>query len=237
MAWYAVPENPKAAAVLLHCVRCNRVDMLARAELLWRNHFAILVPDLQAHGESTGEAITFGYLESRDAVASLGFMRRHHPTLPLGAIGSSLGGAALVLAGSSLDSDAVVLEAVYPTIDEAVANRIAIRLGPLSKVLTPLLLLQLEPRLGVSRSELRPIDSIGQLSCPVLIVAGELDRHTTKEETIHLFEAATGPKELWLVEGASHQDLYSYDPEGYTANVLGFLEHYLLGESNAEVTS
>ncbi len=229
VAWYSAPAQPVAAVVLLHCVRCNRVDMLSRAELLRRNEFAVLVPDLQAHGESIGEAITFGFLESRDAIASLAFLRRQHPELPIGAIGTSLGGAALALAGSSLEADAVVLEAVYPTIEGAVANRIAIRLGPLSRILAPLLLLQLQPRLGIPTSALRPITTIGQLSCPVLIVAGESDRHTTKAESLRLFEAAPDPKQLWLVEGAEHQDLMAYDPDSYAANVLGFLRLHLLG--------
>ncbi len=226
-AWYSVPAKPKAAAVLLHGVRGNRVDMLSRAILLWENDFALLVPDLQAHGESHGKAITFGYLESRDAIASLDFMRNQHPELRLGAIGSSLGGAALVLAGSRLNADALVLESVYPTIEEAVANRVEIRLGPLSRVIAPLLLLQLKHRLGVSLADLRPIETIGDLSCPVLIAAGTLDMHTTMNETVRLYEATPEPKQLWLVEGAAHQDLLRYNSKAYAENVLGFLKGHL----------
>jgi fermentation-respiration switch protein FrsA (DUF1100 family) len=207
--------------------------MLSRAELLWRAGYVVLMPDLQAHGESTGERITFGYLEARDAEASLRYLRERFPRLRVGGVGVSLGGAALVLAGEAARSDADVLEAVFPTIAEATDNRLAMRVGSLSRVLTPLLLLQLKPTLGVSVDELRPVEAIRHLHCPVLILSGTADRHTTEAQTRALFAAANEPKELWLVPGASHDDLFSFDEAGYAAHVLGFLDRHLAGRDSS----
>ena len=101
------------------------------------------------------------------------------------------------------------------------------RMGPLSRIATPLLLLQLQPRLGVAPRELRPVDAIRRIRCPLLIVGGTADRHTTEAQTRALFAAAPQPKELWLVPGAGHIDLLRYDPPGYRAHVLPFLEEHL----------
>ncbi len=202
--------------------------MLPRAELLWRAGYAILLPDLQAHGESPGEAITFGHLESRDAVASIAYLRRRIPGLPVAGLGASLGGAAFLLAPGGPQVDALILESVYPTIEEAVSNRIAIRLGPLSKPLTPLLLAQLGPRLGLDPGDLRPIDHIGTLRCPVLLLSGTEDLHTPRAETERLYAAASEPKQLWLVPGAAHQDLLRFSPEAYSQKILSFLDEHLL---------
>lgn len=49
--------------------------MLDRARFLSAAGFAVLLFDFQAHGESPGEHITFGYLESRDAQAAVEFLR------------------------------------------------------------------------------------------------------------------------------------------------------------------
>jgi uncharacterized protein len=117
----------------------------------------------------------------------------------------------------------VVLEAVYPRIARAAENRIRIRLGFLAPVLTPLLLLQLEPRLHITASDLEPIRSIGRLGAAVLIAAGSKDEHTTLEESRELFNAASSPKSLWIVEGAQHQDFLAYDRQGYEKHVVGFL--------------
>lgn len=226
-AWFAAPPEPRAGVVLLHCLRCNRLDMLPRAELLWRAGYAVLLPDLQAHGESPGEAVTFGHLESRDARAAIAYLRDRLGGLPIAGLGASLGGAAFLLAPGGPQVDALVLESVYPTIEEAVSNRIAIRLGPLSSFLAPLLLAQLEPRLGVAPKDLRPIDHIRALECPVLLLSGTDDLHTKAQETQRLFAAAPEPKQLWLVPGAAHQDLFRFSPEMYSRNVLSFLDEHL----------
>jgi uncharacterized protein len=231
VAWICrPPDRPKAGAVLLHCVRCDRSVMITRARLLLDAGYAVLVPDLQAHGESTGDFITFGYREAGDAIASFDLMRTLYPHLRVGGIGMSLGGAALVLAAGRLKADAVVLESVYPTIQAALENWVALRVGALAPVLTPLLVLQLRPLLGVDAAALRPVDRIRDLGCPVLIASGSADRHTTPAQTEALFRAAADPKELWLVPGAAHVDLLRYDATEYRRRVLPFLDRYLLSE-------
>jgi fermentation-respiration switch protein FrsA (DUF1100 family) len=118
-----------------------------------------------------------------------------------------MGGASVLLALQPTGFDAVVLEAVYPRIGRAVENRIRMWLGPIAPVLAPLLLMQLQLRLHISESDLEPIRSIGRLGAPVLVVAGSRDQHTTLAESQELFGAAAKPKQMWIVEGAKHQDL------------------------------
>ena len=101
------------------------------------------------------------------------------------------------------------------------------RLGPLASILTPLLLVQLYPRLHTSWRDLEPIRSISRLGSPVLVVAGSRDQHTTLAESEELFRAAVQPKRLWVVNGARHQDFLSVDPAGYESEVIGFLREYL----------
>jgi alpha-beta hydrolase superfamily lysophospholipase len=219
------PESP--AVLLLHPIRADRSAMLSRARLLVRHGFSVVLVDLQAHGETPGPAITFGWRESADVRAALAWLRREVPGRPVGVIGRSLGGAAILLSPNPGGFDAVVLEAVYPRLARAIENRIRIRLGSLAPLLTPLLLVQLEPRLGVSPAELEPIRSIGRLGAPVLVVAGSRDRHTTAADSEALFRAAAEPKRLWIVDGARHQDLLAYDPAGYETHVVGFLRQHL----------
>ena len=225
--WLLAGEKGKGAVLLLHGVRANRTSMLGRARFLSQAGYSVLLFDFQAHGESTGEHITFGYLESKDAQAGLDYLRARFPDEKTGVIGVSMGGAAALLASPQLDVDAMVIEMVYPTIRRAVANRIAMRLGGWSKSLTPLLTVQFKPRLGISADELCPIDRICGISAAKLVIAGAEDQHTTIGESKGLFEAASEPKELWVVDGAGHVDLHSMAKEEYERRVLQFFEKNL----------
>jgi alpha-beta hydrolase superfamily lysophospholipase len=162
--------------------------------------------DLQAHGESPGKQVTFGYLEKHDARAAVEFARQNHPNEPIAVVGVSLGGASALLA-SPLGIDALVLESVYPNITAAVHNRVAARLGPFSAVPVELFLIQLEYRLGISPARLRPIDHLPDVG-----------------ETKRMFSVALQPKELMLVDRAAHVDLYRVSPVEYKTRVLRFLE-------------
>ena len=231
--WWVDRGEGSPVILLLHAVRADRSTMVSRAQLLMKHGFSVLLIDLQGHGETPGEAITLGYRESADVVAAREWIKHTAPNRKVGVVGCSLGGASLLLAPQPSGFDAVVLEAVYPRIARAAENRIRIRLGPLAPVLTPLLLMQLEPRLHITASDLEPIRSIGRLGAPVLIAAGSKDEHTTLEESQELFDAASTPKSLWVVEGARHQDLLAYDGKGYEEHVVGFLKTTLFGSTES----
>ncbi len=224
--WYLPAENAKASLVLLHPIRGDRRSMIGRARMFCDAGYSVVMIDLQAHGESTGDNITVGFLERHDVRAAIKFARQTNPGHRIGVVGRSLGGAASLL-GSPLDIDALVLESVYPTVSEAVQNRVSMRLGSFSSVLAPTLLCQLRPRLGITTNDLRPIDHIASVDCPVLVAAGDLDRHTTLAETHRLFAAAIEPKELVIFHGAAHVDLLEFAPKQYASTVLAFLNRHL----------
>ena len=106
----------------------------------------------------------------------------------------------------------------------AAKNRLAMVLGPPGRLLSPLLLLQLPLRTGVDASALRPVDAVRQLACPVLVIGGERDAHTTAAETRQIFEAAPLPRQLWMVEGAAHVDFHAHARVEYEKRVGEFLE-------------
>ncbi len=228
--WHVQANKTKGVIVLLHGIRSSRMQMIDRAKLLYDQGYSSILIDFQAHGESPGEYITIGHLEKFDVKATIDFARSKHPNEPIAVIGVSLGGASAVLA-APLGIDALILESVYTNISTAVHNRVAMRLGPFSWLPAELLLAQLKPRFGFSVGELSPINMIKYISCPVYIIAGEVDLHTTKEETRRLFNLANSPKKLWLVENFAHVDIYNASPEAYKKNIIMFLSEHLKKES------
>ncbi len=225
--WLARGTHGGDVVVLVHSIRSNRVEMLSRAKFLNARGYGVLLIDLQAHGETPGQRITFGARESEDVEAAVTFLQENFPSARIAAIGVSLGAAAIVLAQRALKLDAVVLESLHPTIEEAVENRLRLHLGEFGTSLSPLLLSQLSFRLNLSPSELNPITRIGDLNAPVLLISGTDDRHTTVAEAERLFAAARQPKELWIVPGGGHSNMHAYAGKQYENRILDFLERYM----------
>jgi fermentation-respiration switch protein FrsA (DUF1100 family) len=71
----------------------------------------------------------------------------------------------------------------------------------------------------------KPVDHIGQLRCPVLLISGGQDDRTWPEDTQRLYEAARPPKELWMIPDAGHEDLFQQ--LNYEDKVGAFLRRHI----------
>lgn len=225
--WRIAGQPGKGVVVLLHGIHANRRVMVERAKFLSRAGYSVLLFDFQAHGESVGRQITFGYLESRDATAAVDFARATFPGEKIGVIGVSLGGAAALLASPPLPVQALVLESVFPTLWQATEDRMIDRFGFLGRLATPLLTVQLKPRLGIGLEDLRPIACAAKISAPKFFIAGAADRLTTAQESRALYAAAAEPKQFWLIDKAAHVDLHAFAGAEYETRILEFFGKYL----------
>lgn len=225
--WQLRGSPDLGVVLLLHGVRADRREMLERAKFLNRLRYSVVLIDLPAHGKSTGEWITYGLEEAEGVKSALNYIKAEFPSKKIAVIGASLGAASFVLSKQGSMVSAVVLESMFPSIEDAVKDRLNLYLGPAGELLAPLLLWQLPLRINISREQLRPIADMSVLKTPVLIMAGDLDKHTPLAETKSIFAAANNPKELLIIEGAAHVDLHHFAPKIYESRVENFLFKYL----------
>ena len=225
--WFAPGSPGRGAVVLMHGLRSDRRALASRMAMLARRGTAVLAVDLRAHGESGGASVTLGRREAEDAAAVLAWLRAAAPGERVGAIGISLGGAALALASRVAPPDALVLESVFPDIDAAIRNRVELVAGAAARWLTPLLTAVGVGMTGLRAADLRPIEAVARYPGPVLVIGGGSDPLTTPSETRSLFDAAPGDKRLWIVEGAGHVDMASAAGSDYEARVTAFLGLHL----------
>lgn len=225
--WYVEPPNSQASVLLLHGINADRRALLSRARFLRDAGYAVLMIDLQAHGESPGERITFGHLESANVSAAVNWLRTRRPAGKIAVIGLSLGGAAAVLAEPPLPVDVLVLEGVFSTLADATANRARIKVGAIGVPFVPLLMWQVELRLGFDPDVRSPANLIARAKAAVLVIAGDQDRRTTLENSRALFRNAPEPKSFWVIEGARHQDFHRFATTEYELRVLAFLNQHL----------
>jgi pimeloyl-ACP methyl ester carboxylesterase len=217
------------AILLLHGINSSRASFSRHA--LWLNGlgYAVLAIDFRGHGGSAAVPRTFGLHEARDAAAAVRFLRAKAPQRRIGVIGTSLGGAAALLGDHGpLPVQAMVLQAVYPDIRDAIRNRIARIAGrPLAWVGEPLLSYQSWLRYRVSPNRISPINGLRLFHGPVLVIGGTADRNTTVSDTISFYEAAAGPKQLWLLPGVGHAATGSVFTDEYRRRVRLLFEKSL----------
>jgi pimeloyl-ACP methyl ester carboxylesterase len=225
--WYIQGKVNKAGILLMHGLHSNRLQMLNRAEILNEAGYSVVLFDFQGHGESIGEKITFGHLESLDAEAGLSYLKQRVGDNKVGVIGVSLGGASALLGAVKYKADAMILESVYPSIEQAINNRLQVKLGAWARYLLPILTTQLNIQLGIHPNQLQPIVNISHATAKLFIIGGEKDVRTIKEETEALYAKANSPKKLWIVKDANHIDFDRYVPEEYKKKILNFFLIYL----------
>jgi fermentation-respiration switch protein FrsA (DUF1100 family) len=221
--WFVPCRGARQAVLLLHGHGSTRTQMLARAKFYHAHGYAAFLYDSRGHGESGGRLVTFGWRETGDLLGAFDWLRAKGFT-EFGCAGVSLGGATVAQAAADLrDVRWVVLESVFPSLDNAVDRRCRRFVGLPGWLAGSLMIPLAEWRMGRRAGQISPRDSIANLSCPVLIMTGENDRHTLPIDARAVFDHAPEPKFFWLVPGAAHVDLYGFAPKRYEERLSQFL--------------
>ena len=222
--WLVPAEDRKRAIVLLHGYSGTRKQMIPRARFFRDQGYTVLLYDARAGGESTGESITFGYRERHDLIAAVKLLKDRGHT-DIACLGVSQGGATILFAADELrDVKCVICESVYDEMIHAVDGRMRHYTGIPGSLGACLMVPFAEQRLGLAIDEMKPVDHVGRLPCPIFIISGEKDDRSSPDDTQRLFDAAREPKEIWMLPEARHEDLFRFDE--YEQKVQSFLKRH-----------
>jgi uncharacterized protein len=221
----AAPEN---WVVLLHGYRSDRTASHRRVKLFARRGYNVLLLHFRGHGSSQRTRISYGYNERLDVRAAFDYLR----SLPLGrrarigVDGRSMGAAAAAYAvgKAEIDPDWMILESCYDRIENAFANRLALKVGrPLAPLMAWPVELVVEQLVRLRAEDLDPAKALEKTRCPVLVLAGDSEKVLKLAEIEYLYGCIPEPKRLVLFPGAAHEDLLAHDPRRYIRAVGAFL--------------
>lgn len=228
--WVPQKRRGKGTVIYLHGVGDCKTAGVPLARLFHGHGYNVFLYDSRQHGESEGSYCTYGYYEKYDVTTVINWLggRKNVKTGKIGVFGTSMGAAVAIQAAAVDDRiAAVVAEACFTdlrTISVDYQRRI---------VKLPWHFLR---NVAMSRSQkiarfkardVSPLEDVKRLSTPVLFIHGMEDRLINYEYSKALYHVAHGPKELFLVPGANHTDVWEISGSTYEKKILSFFERYL----------
>jgi fermentation-respiration switch protein FrsA (DUF1100 family) len=229
-AWY-VPGTRPDAVVLVHGIYDNRRLLLPQARFLSRAGYHLVLLDLRGHGRSGGHTVTYGYREALDVREAVDYVLDLPTVERVAAIGHSLGGAAIVRAAAEDPRiEALVVQSSYSSLSQAMSDALH-RVSFLSRSpFAPLVVKTAEERVGLEIGMVNSAQDLATMSPrPVLIIHSDADNLLPLRHAEDLYEAAAGPKELWVVHGLPHTNAIWGNRKQYERRVLSFLEAAFAG--------
>lgn len=220
------PTNHSTSVLFLHGIRGNSANMIERAHY-FRDSLKVnvILADQRAHGYSDGVFTSAGHLESNDIPLFMNLIKEEYNT-SAGIVGISMGGAASLLAIDSITPTFLILESVYPNLDNAIEQRLRKRFALFTPFVKWGIYTMLKSRYKLEPATVSPLNSIKNYKGPILILGGSKDMQTTRSETEDLFEnAGSEHKKLHIFDNAKHVDLFSYSPYTYKSIISEFMRN------------
>ena len=204
--WTCASTSPRRGAIVyLHGIADNRGSAAGIVQRFVPRGFDVIAYDSRAHGDSEGDACTYGFFEKQD-------LRRVLDTLPAGPvvlIGTSLGAA--VALQETADDPRVTAVVAAETFSDL--RTVATERAPsfLTKATINRAFALVETQAGFRVDDVHPQNAARRITAPVLIIHGEQDSETPPAHSQRVYAALSGPKRLLLVRGAGHNSSLSAD--------------------------
>lgn len=245
-AWWLPAEGtPRATVIIAHGIDHTRQVMLGRAAFLVQDGYNALALDLRCHGESGGQFISPGLVETRDLLGAIQYVRSRGERGPIVLLGVSLGAeASLLTAADSKDVAAVVSDGAFTSGIDTFRNiqdyyardpsrgffeRRLFSIASFPGLVRSIVLayyLRTGVYLGSDFVSVLPVAS--RITCPVLLISGDRDWIVPTENARRILAALPGARNrLVTIPNAGHDTTFSKAPAQYKEAVLSFLDSNL----------
>jgi pimeloyl-ACP methyl ester carboxylesterase len=201
-------DRPARGTVLvMHGIQDQKASMLGVGRMLAEAGYRAVLIDSRAHGRSTGQWLTFGVVESRDASQVIDELERCGlMSGSIGAYGVSYGGStAIQLAARDPRVKAVVVVATFTSMRDTVPRHVRIYAPVVGWFMSDKALQQAVTRsgeiAGFNPDDASPLLAIGRTKAQVLLITGRGDLRMPASYARRLHEAAPDHSKLITADG------------------------------------
>jgi fermentation-respiration switch protein FrsA (DUF1100 family) len=223
-------KKTRGTIIYLHGVGDCKIAGVPFAQSLYRKGFNIFLYDSRQHGESEGYYCTYGFYEKQDVSAVLTYLQSRTDVKigKIGVFGTSMGGAVAILAAAhDRRIAAVISEGTYTTLRVVFVDYQKRIIKLPWHFLRNIALVQSQKLANFKARLVAPIEEIKRAHVPILIVHGKNDSFIKSNYSKLLYDAANEPKQLLLIDGADHNDVWDIGGEQYENTIAAFFEEHL----------
>ncbi len=229
--WF-VPANPPAngTIIYLHGVGDNKISGLPSARVFHEHAYNVSLFDSRRHGESGGKFCTYGYHERWDLAEILTALERSYGEKlgRIGLFGVSMG-AAIAVQSAATDPRiaAVVAEGCFIDLRSISRDHQKRIVKVRWKFLGDLVMKRAERIASFRADEVSPLKSLDETRVPILFVHGTSDSIIDRRYSEVLYEHAKGPKELYFIRDAYHNNTWIVGGREYEEKLIAFFDRWL----------
>ena len=192
--------------------------------------YNVLMPDDRAHGESEGKYIGFGWNDRLDVIKWIRkAIELFGSDTQIILHGISMGAAAVLMAsGEELPRQvkAVISDCAFASVEEEFKYQLKHMFHlPEFPVLQTFDMINRHFN-GYRLKEASALGQVSKSDIPTLFIHGGKDDFVPTYMVFELFEACSAPKDMIIIDGASHAQSHIADPGKYENAVKEFIERY-----------
>lgn len=224
----ADPETAQGTAVVVHGYTDNGICFLNLVRMYRDSlNYNVMVPELNYHGQSEGEAIQMGWKDRIDVEQFMSVAHEIWSDSFMVVHGVSMGGACtMMVSGDELPDyvKAFVDDCGYSSAWDQFAHNLADQFSLPTFPLLNSASTVCKLRYGWSFKEASAVGQLAKCDRPMLFIHGEADDFVPTELGLKCYDAKTkGYKEIWIAPGSEHAMSYKDHPEDYVKHVRDFL--------------
>ena len=224
-AWHLRRPDQKGVVLLFHGHGAAKDSLLPAAKIYHELGWDCALIDFHGSGGSGTSKTSIGWHEANDVAAAFRHFASAYREQPIVLHGASMGAAAALRAVHELQVNpgGVVLELPYDRLINAARARFhAMRLP--SWPAAELLIFYGGLAGGFNGFALEPARYAGSVTCPALVLNGELDRRAPPRQAVAVFKHLAGPRTRRQFAGLGHRNFARHDPTAWRATIAAFLE-------------
>ena len=225
------PEHTDKFVIICHGYTGHAREMGFYGEKFFEKGFSVLLPSARCHDESEGKFIDMGWFQRHDIRKWIDMINARYNTPQIVLMGVSMGGAAVMMAcGEELPSNIVcaIEDCGFSSIKEQFEHTLKhmMEIPPQPLMTCANVVTYFKTGIDINKDGYST-ECLKDCKIPMLFIHGTADKFVPFWMLDKNYNAHPGPKEKYIVVGATHASSAWMGGEEYWERVFAFVESFV----------